>query len=136
MSELAIEPARRQARRALRHYGAAFRIAGLMFLALGLGHLLGLSPDLPFDSYTWYAVSFLGCQMIGLSLTLGNALEGAGERGFLKAAAITLLLFAAMRLAYLVADATLRGVAGPALLVEILLFSGIALSFLILRSRL
>ena len=136
MTEAVLPPARQRARRALRQYGAAFRWVGLVFLALGGAHLIGVPLDLPFDSYTWYAVTFLGCQMIGLSLTLGNALDGAGERGFLKAAAITLLLFAGMRIAYLVSDATLRGVAGPALVAEILLFSGIALSFLLLRSRL
>ena len=132
----AVTPAQRLARRMLGLYGGSFALFGAVFLLLGALHLAGAVLPLPFDSYTWYAISFIGCLMIGLALLIGNALSGAGERAYLRTAAITLGLFVAMRVGFLVLDATLRGVAAPLLIGESLLFGGVALAFLVIRGRL
>ncbi|HEY9544993.1 MAG TPA: hypothetical protein VIR56_03235 [Solimonas sp.] len=129
-------PARRMARAALQLYRISLGVAGLACLALALAHLSGAPLALPFDSYTWYAIAFIGCLMIGIALVVGNALAGASERRYLRSAAVTLFLFVAMRIAFLVGDATLRNIAAPLLLGEILLFSGTALIFMFVRSRL
>ncbi|NGY03797.1 hypothetical protein [Solimonas terrae] len=129
-------PARRVARAALQLYRLSLGLAGVAFLALALAHLCGAPMRLPFDSYTWYAIAFIGCLMIGIALVVGNALAGASERRYLRSAAITLGLFVLMRVAFLIGDPVLRDVAAPLLIAEILLFGGTALVFLFLRSRL
>lgn len=136
MKNAATTPAQRMARAALAIYAISLGVAGLVFLALGAVYLCGVALPLPFDSYTWYAITFIGCLMFGLALIVGNALAGASERGYLQSAVITLLLFVAMRIAFYAGDATLRHVAAPLLIGEIVLFSGTALLFLLLRSRL
>lgn len=136
MKNAATTPAQRMARAALAIYAISLGVAGLVFLALGAVYLCGVALPLPFDSYTWYAITFIGCLMFGLALIVGNALAGASERGYLQSAVITLLLFVAMRIAFYAGDATLRHVAAPLLIGEIALFSGTALLFLLLRSRL
>lgn len=127
---------RRAARAALHLYRVSLGVAGVVFLALAAARLLGAPLALPFDSFTWYAIAFIGCLMIGIALVVGNALDGASERRYLRSAAITLFLFVGMRVAFLIGDATLRSVAAPLLCGEILLFGGTALLFLFLRSRL
>ena len=67
------------------------------------------------------------------SATLGNALEDGGLRGFLRAQALALLLFAGLRTLYLLLDPQAPALA---LLIGVLLPGGIAASFLFLRSRL
>lgn len=136
MKNAATTPAQRMARAALAIYAISLGVAGLVFLALGAVYLCGVALPLPFDSYTWYAITFIGCLMFGLALIVGNALAGASERGYLQSAVITLLLFVAMRIAFYAGDARLRHVAAPLLIGEIVLFSGTALLFLLLRSRL
>lgn len=136
MTRTITTPAQRMARGALAIYAISLGIAGLAFLALGAAYLFGAAPPLPFDSYTWYAITFIGCLMVGLALIVGNALAGASERGYLHSVVITLLLFVAMRVAFFACDATLRQVAAPLLIGEIALFSATAIVFVLLRSRL
>lgn len=136
MKNATTTPAQRMARGALAIYAISLGVAGLVFLAAGAAYLSGLTLSLPFDGYTWYAITFIGCLLVGLALIVGNALAGATERGYLQSTVITLLLFVAMRVAFFVCDATLRHVAAPLLIGEIVLFSATALVFLLLRSRL
>lgn len=136
MTPVTTTAAQRMARRALALYAISLGFAGVAFLALGAARLLGVPIALPFDSYTWYAITFIGCLMVGLALIVGNALAGASERGYLQSAVITLLLFVAMRVAFFACDATLREVAAPLLIGEIVLFSATALAFMLLRARL
>lgn len=136
MTRATTTPAQRMARAALAIYAISLGLAGVAFLALGATYLSGVALPLPFDSYTWYAITFIGCLMVGLALIVGNALAGASERGYLQSAVITLLLFVAMRVAFFVCDPTLRDVAAPLLIGEIALFSTTALVFVLLRSRL
>lgn len=124
-----------RATQALRLCSLSFRLAGLAFLALGIGYLFGLPLKLPFDSYTYYLVAFCGCLMVGMSLILSNAISTAGPKALLLSAAITMLLFAGMRIAYFAADPLLRGVAGKLLVGEIVLFSAVGGVFLVLRKR-
>ncbi len=120
---------------ALKVFAVSFRLAGLLFLALGIAHLFAPSLALPLDGYGYYLVAFCGCLMIGMSLFAGDALQRATPRKLLQSAAITLLLFAAMRVAYLLAQGLPHPVAQPLLIGEILLFGGVALAFLALRRR-
>lgn len=115
-------------RRWLSHYRFGLRGLSLFLIALGLAPLTGAVPAEP--SHT---LGLLGCQLFGLSLTMGNALDEGGLRGFLRAQALALLMFVAMRALYL-----LFGARDPALAmwIEIVLPCGIAASFLWLRSRL
>src|SRR3546814_8056499 len=65
-------PARRMARAALQLYRISLGVAGLACLALALAHLSGAPLALPFDSYTWYAIAFIGCMVIGIAMVVGN----------------------------------------------------------------
>lgn len=114
--------------RLLSHYRAGLRGLSLLLIVLGLAPLIGLMPLEPAHS-----LGLLGCQLFGLSLTLGNALNAGGLRGFLAAQSLALLLFAAMRSLYLLAGELAPGLA---MLIEIVLPCGIAASFLFVRSRL
>lgn len=124
------------AHRTLQHCRLLFRLGGASFIALGMLPLLGRLAHADLNVATGSTLSLLGCQLLGLSLTLDNALSGTGERGFLKATALSLLLLAGMRVAYLLADPAGGGAADLPQTAEILLLTSIALSFLHLRSRL
>lgn len=129
MSEAATAGAYRGpgARAWLWRYRWALRLASLLLIVLGLAPLAG-APDEPART-----LGLLGCQLFGLALTLGNALDDGGLRGFLRAQALALLLFAGLRTLYLLLDPQSPPLA---LLIGILLPGGIAASFLLLRSRL
>jgi hypothetical protein len=99
----------------------------LLLIALGLAPLAGAAEE------PARTLGLLGCQLFGLALTLGNALDEGGLRGFLRAQAVALLLFAALRTLYLVLDPRTPPLA---MLIGTLLPGGIAASFLFLRSRL
>lgn len=115
------------ARHWLLRYRVALRAASLLLIVLGLAPLAG-APEEPART-----LGLLGCQLFGLALTLGNALEDGGLRGFLRAQALALLLFAGLRTLYLLLDPQAPALA---LLIGVLLPGGIAASFLFLRSRL
>lgn len=115
------------ARHWLLRYRYVLRGASLLLIVLGLAPLAG-APDEPART-----LGLLGCQLFGLALTLGNALEDGGLRGFLRAQALALLLFAGLRTLYLLLDPRAPVLA---LLIGVLLPGGIAASFLFLRSRL
>ena len=99
--------------------------ASLLLIAASLLPLAGLAPREPA-----HTLGLLGCQLLGLSLTLGNALDEGGLRGFLRAQAIGLGGFALLRALYLAQPP------GAALLAESLVPAGLAAGFLFLRSRL
>ena len=115
-------------RRWLSHYRFGLRGLSLFLILLGLAPLSGLTPLEPA-----HTLGLLGCQLFGLSLTMGNALSEGGLRGFLKAQALALLMFVAMRALYLLVG---EHEPGLAMWIEIVLPCGIAASFLFLRSRL
>lgn len=127
-AEPMLAAARPELRRWLSHYRLGLRGLSLFLIALGLAPLAGLTPVEPA-----HTLSLLGCQLFGLSLTLGNALGEGGLRGFLKAQALGLLMFVAIRALYLGVGEHQPGLA---LWIEIVLPGGIAASFLFLRSRL
>ena len=117
-----------EAWRGLPHYRFGLRALSPLLIAPGLAPLAGVTPLEP-----CHTLGLLGCQLFGLSLTFGNALEAGGVRGFLRAQAFGLLLFAAMRTLYWLLGPHAPSVAACA---EIVLPGGIAASFFILRSRL
>lgn len=130
MSAVASTPAARtpDLRQWLARYRFGLRGLSLFLIAMGLAPLTGMTPLEPA-----HTLGLLGCQLFGLSLTLGNALSEGGLRGFLRAQALGLLMFAALRALYLLLG---EASAGLAMWIEIVLPGGIAASFLFLRSRL
>lgn len=117
-----------EVRRLLGRYRAGLTSLSIVLIVLGLTPLAGLPR-----AETAHILGLLGCQLLGLSLTLGNALAEGGLRGFLRAQALALGAFACMRSLYLIAPSQPTG---AAMLIEILIPGVIAASFLFLRSRL
>lgn len=119
----------------LRICAVSFRWAGLGFLALAAAYLAGVALKLPLDSLGYYLAAFCGCLMFGLGRVLGDALSGATTSKLLLSLALTLLLFAAMRVAFFLLNTTMRELVGPALIGEIVLFGGLGIAMLVLRKR-
>lgn len=113
----------------------SFRWAGIGFLALAAAFLAGAALKLPLDSLGYYLAAFCGCLMFGLGRVLGDALSGATAAKLLLSLGLTLLLFAAMRVAFLLLNTTMRELVGPALIGEIVLFGGLGIAMLVLRKR-
>lgn len=113
----------------------SLRWAGIGFLALGAAFLAGAPLKLPLDSLGFYLASFCGCLMFGVGRVLGDALSGATTAKLLLSIALMLLLFAAMRVAFLAFNPFMRELVGPALIAEILLFGGVGVAMLVLRKR-
>ncbi len=119
----------------LRICAASLRWAGIGFLALAAAYLAGAALKLPLDSLSYYLAAFCGCLMFGLGRVLGDALSGATTAKLLLSMALTLLLFAAMRVAFFALDTFMRDLVGPALIGEIVLFGGLGVAMLVLRKR-
>jgi hypothetical protein len=113
----------------------SFRWAGIGFLALAAAYLAGAALKLPLDSLGYYLAAFCGCLMFGLGRVLGDALSGATTAKLLLSMGLTVLLFAAMRIAFLALDGFMRDLVGPALIGEIVLFGGLGVAMLVLSKR-
>ncbi|HEY1077536.1 MAG TPA: hypothetical protein VGE51_12665 [Fontimonas sp.] len=121
--------------RLLKICAVSLRWAGIGFLALAAVHLAGAALKLPLDSLGYYLAAFCGCLMFGLGRVLGDALVGATAAKLLLSMGMTLLLFAAMRVAFFLFDLPMRELVGPALIGEIVLFGGLGVAMLVLRKR-